>query len=71
METKGAIQTRQQPSVVSSQASSHLQCTCACGQHTIAGGECDECRKNREGLARRSGIVPVPPSITPSSIQKS
>lgn len=25
-----------------------LQRKCACGQHTVAGGECDECRKKRE-----------------------
>src|SRR5690242_10052552 len=70
METKGAIQARQQPPAVSSHASSPLQRTYACEQHTIAGGECDECRRERKRLAMHSGIVPVPPSITPSSIPK-
>src|SRR6185295_10651066 len=27
--------------------SGHLQRKCACGQHTIAGGECNNCAKNR------------------------
>ena len=31
-----------------------LQRACDCGQHTIAGGECDECRKKKMGLQRSS-----------------
>jgi hypothetical protein len=32
---------------------------CACGQHTIAGGECEECRKEKIGAVRRqaSGLL--------------
>jgi len=34
-----------------------LQHKCACGQHTVAGGECAECRKNREvGILRRATL---------------
>lgn len=34
-------------------ASGHLlQRKCACGQHTVAGGECEACRKKRLGLQR-------------------
>lgn len=31
-----------------------LQRACACGQHTMAGGECEECRKQRTVLQRRA-----------------
>jgi len=46
-----------------------LQRQCACGQHTVAGGECAECRKKREGgqlqrAARDSSAVgEVPPIV--------
>ena len=33
-------------------SSNLLQRKCACGQHTIAGGECSECGKNRQTLQR-------------------
>ncbi len=44
-----------------------LQRTCACGQHTIAGGECGECRKKREGTVHRSHRAFEPPS-TPGAV---
>ncbi len=34
-----------------------LQRTCAsCGNHTVAGGECAECAKNKSGLQRKLTI---------------
>jgi hypothetical protein len=36
--------------------SSVLQRQCACGQHTSAGGECEECKKKREGTLQRAAI---------------
>jgi len=50
-----------------------LQRKCACGQHTIAGGECDECRKKRvesslagaTSLQRRSTNTAEPTAIPP------
>lgn len=36
--------------------SSLLQRTYACGRHTLAGGECEECRKKRESTLQRSAI---------------
>src|SRR5262245_28673055 len=30
-----------------------LQRKCVCGQHTIAGGECEACSKKREGMLQR------------------
>jgi len=33
---------------------------CACGQHTAAGGECEECKNKREGTLQRSAINSSP-----------
>ena len=33
-----------------------LQRKCACGNHTVAGGECAECAKNKSGLQRKLSI---------------
>lgn len=33
-----------------------LQRTCACGKHSVAGGECGECAKKKNGLQRKLGI---------------
>jgi hypothetical protein len=33
-----------------------LQRKCACGNHTVAGGECTECGKNKSGLQRKLAI---------------
>lgn len=38
-----------------------LQRKCACGQHTVAGGECAECRKKR--LQRKSAERSMPESV--------
>ena len=35
---------------------SALQRKCDCGNHTVAGGECDECRKKRAGIVRRQVV---------------
>lgn len=35
-------------------ASGILQRKCVCGQHTIVGGECGQCRRNRQPLQRRA-----------------
>ncbi len=37
-----------------------LQRKCACGQHTGAGGECESCRKKREGTLQRTAVSPSP-----------
>ncbi len=42
-----------------------LQRKCACGQHTIAGGECEECRKKREGTLQRAAINAAPTNGVP------
>ncbi|RME04797.1 MAG: DUF4157 domain-containing protein [Bacteroidetes bacterium] len=44
-----------------------LQRKCACGQHTVTGGECAECRKKRHRLQRRAvnetGPATAPPIV--------
>jgi len=35
-----------------------LQRRCACGQHTIAGAECPQCRRNRQRAIGRDAAVP-------------
>jgi hypothetical protein len=44
-----------------------LQRKCACGQHTGTGGECEECRKKKQGLQRRRGSGEEPAEV-PSAV---
>jgi hypothetical protein len=53
-----------QPSITSILADL-LQRQCACGQHTIASGECAECRQKREGTMQRSAVNSVPTNAVP------
>ncbi len=54
MEQKGTAQVQvwQRPPQESARAGVHPQRTCACGQHTIAGGECSTCRSEQSTLLR-------------------
>jgi Domain of unknown function (DUF4157) len=54
----------------SSPKSSLLQRTCACGQHTLAGGECEACRKKREGTLQRAAIGSPPVGEAPPIVQE-
>jgi len=42
-----------------------LQRQCACGQHTVAGGECAACRNNREATLQRAAISAPPVGHAP------
>jgi hypothetical protein len=42
-----------------------LQRQCACGKHTIAGGECEVCRQKREGMMQRAAVNSAPVSAVP------
>src|SRR5260370_19366294 len=42
-----------------------LQRKCACGQHTLAGGECEECRQKREGMIQRAAVSAAPTNSVP------
>jgi hypothetical protein len=46
-----------------------LQRQCACGQHTIAGEECAECRQKREGMMQRAAVSTAPVNTAPSIVQ--
>ena len=56
MNRQTAIQTRQQKLTATPTASGLLQRKCACGNHTMAGGECEECAKKKTGLQRKLAI---------------
>jgi hypothetical protein len=45
-----------------------LQRQCACGNHTSAGGECEECKQKREGTLQRAAIQPSTFSPHPSDV---
>jgi hypothetical protein len=47
-----------------------LQRQCACGQHTSAGGECEECKKKREGTLQRAAINPSPVNEVPPIVHE-
>ncbi len=47
-----------------------LQYKCACGQHTIAGGECEECRQKREGVIQRAAVSAAPVNTVPSIVHE-
>ncbi len=62
------IQTQQKATSASASVSGLLQRKCACGQHTVAGGECEECRKKREGMLQRAAINAAPTNGVPSIV---
>jgi hypothetical protein len=63
-------QAQQKTSIGSSPKSSLLQRTCGCGQHTLAGGECEECRKKREGVLQRHAATSNEPTTVPPIVSE-
>src|SRR5207248_8146883 len=63
------VQAQQKSLIGSSSKGSLLQRTCACGQHTIAGGECSACRSEQSTLHRsqRAFEPPSAPGAVPGS----
>jgi hypothetical protein len=57
-----------QPKAVAPTHSATLQRKCACGQHTIAGDDCAECRQISEGPCSVPLVSPAPGSAVPSII---
>src|SRR5438094_2051790 len=53
---------------VTSALSSVLQRKCNCGQHTIAGEECEECRQKHKGMIQRAAVSTAPVSTVPSIV---
>jgi hypothetical protein len=53
-------QIKTKPTIIPVDSGRVLQRQCTCGQHTSAGGECDECQQKREGTLQRAAINPSP-----------
>ena len=47
-----------------------LQRACPCGQHSSNGGECELCRKKREGIIQRAAVTATPANGVPSIVQE-
>ncbi|MEK6288295.1 MAG: DUF4157 domain-containing protein [Acidobacteriota bacterium] len=47
-----------------------LQRKCACGSHTVAGGECEGCGKNRDGALQRAAASAGPVSSVPPIVHE-
>ncbi|HYH84995.1 MAG TPA: DUF4157 domain-containing protein [Pyrinomonadaceae bacterium] len=54
MSELAATRAQPTPAVTQTRAGELLQRKCACGSHTIAGGECDACGEKKNGVLRRS-----------------
>ncbi len=64
-QAQAVVHTQQKAAVKSSIKGGILQRKCACGQHTIAGGECEECRQKGEGMIQRTAVSPAPVNAVP------
>lgn len=53
MSTRSQTQQSRKTGAAPHAAGGLLQRKCACGTHTVAGGECDSCSRGREGAAQR------------------
>ncbi len=67
MQQKTLTKAAPQPSFIPVQTGI-LQRKCACGQHTVTGGECEECRQKHEGMLQRTAVAAasvngVPPIV--------
>lgn len=47
-----------------------LQRKCACGNHTVAGGKCEDCRKKREDMVQRSAVNVAPVNEAPPIVHE-
>jgi outer membrane protein OmpA-like peptidoglycan-associated protein len=57
MNARATVQTQNTArAILTPTGYSVLQRACGCGQHTGSGGECDECKKKREGMLQRTAI---------------
>ena len=63
----GQVQIQQKTWTGLSSQRNLLQRTCACGQHTIAGGECSSCRNKQSPLLRSQRVFTTPSTVQGSS----
>ena len=68
-QVQAIAQTQQRASTVPSFNGDILQRQCACGQHT-GGGECEECRKKREGTIQRATVSAAPVNSVPPIVNE-
>src|SRR5260221_217089 len=47
-----------------------LQRKCACGRHTIAGGECEECQQKHEGMLQRAAVSSASVNTVPPIVHE-
>src|SRR5947207_2085353 len=47
-----------------------LQRKCACGQHTVTGGECEACHKKHGGLMQRAAVNTAPVTDVPPVVNE-
>jgi len=64
-QAQAVVQTQQATPATSSIRGGILQRKCACGQHTVSGGECEECRKKQGGMLQRTAVSASPVSSVP------
>ncbi len=58
------------PAVSQSPSRGVLQRACACGQHSHGGGECEGCRKKREGTLQRAATGAAPTNEVPPIVHE-
>ena len=70
MSQGSAVAAQQAISIrVSRSGSAVVRRACDCGEHTTGGGECEECRKKRKVLQRKTASVSAP-SIAPAFVHE-
>jgi hypothetical protein len=67
MSTHAILQNKSKPNFMP--VPTHmLQRQCACGQHTVVGGECAECRQKREGTMQRASVNTTAANVVPQIV---
>lgn len=62
--------TKQNTATITHNIGMQLQRQCACGHHTAAGGECETCRKKRQGELQRAAINSAPVTEAPAIVHE-
>lgn len=65
MSTRSPVQSQAQPTFTPVQTGILQRKCSSCGQHTFAGGECEECKKKKSLLQRRSVNQAEPSEVPP------
>jgi hypothetical protein len=65
MSTRSPVQSQAKPTFTPVQTGILQRKCSSCGQHTFAGGECEECKKKKSFLQRRSSNQSEPSEVPP------